>query len=385
MMKRLKSFYHLHTKYFEIFRWIFLMFVFLDFLCIITVCVTHITTVSLDREWPFSPIFLTLLCLITFSCLIYFSIESLIQENIFELIGFIIVSLFLRGSMTWSAIEQFVQTIHTHNVSEKVILIVLTLTPMGLSLICQIAYFLLFFPVTRRFGWKRFETVGTNPRLLRAFRGYQIFVVGMKVQILLILCVFPALLFYVHYTWVISYVSLSIYVIAALIWSIFILFPVVKWWENTFFMIVHILCCLIEPAYFTYKLIVIWLTLDSTIRDPEKIGSDFSKTEIGILLSVLLTLDILWRFVIGVLSIVMIFSFKRGLKTTIHGKRKSKSLKWKKSSSRKRILFIKRKKSKPTKREESRSQMEKTEEERKWLKEKPIQEQNREEEEALIL
>jgi hypothetical protein len=90
--------------------------------------------------------------------LFYFAFDAVVNENAFQLFGFVFVSFGMSARVTY-------QLIKIPGTPEELIFY-LFLIPSICVYISQIAFLILVIPVYRTFGWKAYFKVGSSPELI---------------------------------------------------------------------------------------------------------------------------------------------------------------------------------------------------------------------------
>lgn len=89
----------------------------------------------------------------------YFAFDAVLNENEFQLFGFILMTLGMTARITY----QLVNVYYTPNTRDLYKYFILA--PAVIVYTCQVGFFIIVYPVYKTFGWKLYYRVGTSPEL----------------------------------------------------------------------------------------------------------------------------------------------------------------------------------------------------------------------------
>ena len=139
---------------------------------------------------------------------IYFAWHSLVKENAFELIAFIVMSSILNFHGVFQAISDTPTTF-------------LHWLAVGTFCAVQLFYYCTFYVAYNRFGWRAMNEINsTNPSLIRAYKMYETFLSIIKLDFLLYCMTVAMYIYYVLVDW--SIFDLQGILIGAAVWLLLI-------------------------------------------------------------------------------------------------------------------------------------------------------------------
>lgn len=233
----------------------------------------------------------------------YFGWHSLVKENAFELIAFLVMS-----------------SILTFHGLYRVLLGASVIFPIKISAICvlsvsQVIYYGLFFYAYKHFGWRMVaELKTTNQDVVKAFRLFETFVSVLKIDFMLYILTIATFWFYLFVEWtnfIIVGIVLSSVVFVCLIAFSLIGTRAVKSKQAFKELRVPMLVFLwVNPFLSLFKATFIILV----VLGPGSRVTDFILTQ-SLLIAVV---DVIVAVVVSVLGVKLLRNFSRGLLTLIN-------------------------------------------------------------------
>jgi len=121
------------------------------------------------------------LCLVILTVyLFYLYFHAVVRENSVELVAFLVISAIVNGN-SFYRIFSYMSSAQ----QESRLIINSQLAGIILSIISQAAYFVLAFPIHKKFGWRRYNLFGTNPRKINMYKQFQLFQTLVKTSMVL--------------------------------------------------------------------------------------------------------------------------------------------------------------------------------------------------------
>lgn len=187
------------------------------------------------------------LVLVTALFLCYFAIESIFDENPFQLLGFLVISCLL----TLRVVFHFVNS-HAEGKSSSWQVVVV---PLVFACLCSAAYFPLGFFVHRSFGWKVFKRVGAVNHQVMLFKRYHLFLTTLKTDAQFLVVLLLMAVFFVDYKWAMGLLVAG--VVLSVIFAVVVVEVGVKLERAIVVLIFEIWSTIAAPAYVIYKMVQI--------------------------------------------------------------------------------------------------------------------------------
>lgn len=291
-------------NYVSVWGWILCALVTLDAIAIALSSIAYLVF-NWMQPVPHSPssYFYTSLVIFVALCLLYFAVDAVVQENIFQLIAFLVVSVLLTVAVIGNFATKF--NSEGKSIGEWIPLISLTV----IEIIFQVLFFLLAIPVSRAFGWKVFKIVGTNKKLVGLYHVYEIWCSVLKIDMLLTLSIGLMGGFFIIFK-TITLVFFTVCLTGNLILSFVSIWASRR--EIRPLLIVFILWTIALPGYLFYKLVMVWVFFPEDVRDFSDQGGQ-SRQTVRWVLSAMSIVAIAWRVLLFVMSIWVTINFGKGL------------------------------------------------------------------------
>lgn len=138
------------------------------YLYFLTFSVTQIA-INYSQQTPsYSSTVFSALIILTSVSVFYFALDAVINENEFQLFGFLLMTLGMTARITYQLVNVYYLT-GIRNLFKYFILV-----PAVIMYSCQIGFFIIVFPVYKSFGWKLYYRVGTSPELSGKYKSIHI-------------------------------------------------------------------------------------------------------------------------------------------------------------------------------------------------------------------
>eukprot|EP00761_Pharyngomonas_kirbyi_P010415 gb/GECH01010435.1/.p1 GENE.gb/GECH01010435.1/~~gb/GECH01010435.1/.p1 ORF type:complete len:328 (+),score=51.72 gb/GECH01010435.1/:1-984(+) len=254
-------------------------------------------------------------CLVIGSAIfmVYFAFDSIWNENIFEFIAFIIASLLLVLRVFYRITPSFTSK---EGAASDVTGVYLGLLIAGFVIVglCQIAYFVLCFPVIRSFGWMVFKKVGADNALIKYYRVYQTFVSSLKIDFTITLSIAFLGFFFIKFEWY-TLTGFIIGLLATFIGSFIAWFA--ARYENKLVLTIFLLWSMLLPIYLVYKIVRV---LSGHAELHKSTTPDSLKSDTIITLVSMGVIAIFVRAFLILVGVMAMLDFGRGLREQVFKK-----------------------------------------------------------------
>ncbi|KAL0481093.1 golgi apparatus membrane protein [Acrasis kona] len=295
---------------------VFLMITFIGFITTLGLSVYEVVETAMKLEFykAYDIYYLNSLDMLLTFVMLYFAMEAVLNENVFQLVAYLVASAVQVGGIIYAAVDSW-----TNSIIDKPSRWTNLATACVVTL-CFLLQLLMAIPLYKRFGWKMYHLIGTNENLIKQYRVYSVFVTMLKLDLLFTLEIALIGFFYVTYDNVIpSYTGLGIGLILTLFSSPIVLYFGVNR-ENFILCSIFLVWCLGMPGYTIYKIIEIWM------KDKfHKHAGSFSDNTIRGLLTIIVAVALFVRCILMATLTTTMKNFGKGLKNVLDGTHKNTS------------------------------------------------------------
>eukprot|EP01080_Neovahlkampfia_damariscottae_P011474 gene11474-4638_t len=278
----------------------FLIFTFITCFGVISTCVAQLIV---NRELFFytSNVYSSILIFTSIS-LFYFAFDAVLNENSFQLFGFVFISFGMSARVTYQLIKI------PGSASDPIFY--LFLIPSIFVYASQIGFLIAVIPVYKKFGWKAYYKIGSSPELINSYKFYQMFVTMLKLDFEATITLFIMIILIASYDNYFLLIGFGIGFLFTVVLTPFgHYFGVRK--EFRLVQIIYLVLSLALPIFLIYSMVTVWLYPADRFNGLVPVSE---YTEVQIILTIICAVAVLIRLILIILGIFCLFQFNNGLK-----------------------------------------------------------------------